>query len=131
MCGFEDIWKIEHEKSRGSAMNDYQLGVALSTIAVVGLVLFVSVRPPRTSSQPGWMLVLAIPLAIALYASSLLAAILYGIARVGRLSGHEALIRKWIDTAMVPVLLWVCIVLAYASGVGALVWVVVRLVRGS
>ena len=110
-------------------MNDYQLGVALSTIAVVGLVLFVSARPPRMSSQPSWMLVLTIPLVIALYTSSLLALILYGIALVGRPSGHEAPIRKWIDTAMAPVLFWGCTILAYASCVGALVWVIVRLVR--
>ena len=111
-------------------MNDYQLGVALSTIAVVGVALFVSVRPRRTSSQPSWVLVLAIPFVIALYASSLLTIILYGIALVGRLIGYEALIRKWIDTAMVPILLWGCVILAYASAVGALAWVVVRLVSG-
>jgi hypothetical protein len=99
-------------------------------LALIGLLVFVSRSPKGGRSQgPVWVW----PLGISLFLGAILTlpfhGLLQGIALIGRISGHEAVIRKWIEPVG-TVIYWGCTILVAGSMVGGLVWVAVHLVRG-
>ena len=112
-------------------MNRYQLGVLLSTLAVIGLLVFVYTWSPRrrVSGDHLWVGLVIIIGVVAVILALPLRSILYGIALVGRISGHEAVTRKWIERVE-PTIFWGSMYLAAGGIVSGLVWVVLRLIGG-
>ena len=113
-------------------MNREQLGVLLSTFIIIGIALFAYASSKSgKSSSSAWVWLLVVPWLAATILAALLRGMFFAIGwPIGRLSGQDALFRKWLGIAEV-IIMGGCFIFVGVSTLAGLGWLAVHIVMGS